>query len=69
MKPTPAEPQRSHHLVRSVSRHTGRYLSNRMIRLALSDWTSLLSIQLDTGGFQPRSAGLMYRMPEEAETC
>lgn len=46
-----------------VSRHEGRYLSNRMVRLAFSDWTSLLSIQLDTGGFQPRSAGLIYRMP------
>lgn len=46
-----------------VSRQEGRYLSNSMVRLAFSDWTSLLSIQLDTGGFQPRSAGLMYRMP------
>ncbi len=47
----------------SVSRHDGRYLSNRMVRLAFSDWTSLPSIQLDTGGFQPKSAGLMYKIP------
>ncbi len=48
-----------------ASRQEGRYLSNSMVRLAFSDWTSLLSIQLDTDGFQPRSAGFMYRMPEE----
>lgn len=47
----------------SVSRQEGRYLSNSMVKLAFSDWTSLLSIQLDTGGFQPRSAGFMYRIP------
>lgn len=51
------------HLVLRVSRHTGRYLSNRMVRLALSDWTSRRSIQLLTGGLQPRSEGLMYRIP------
>ena len=51
------------HLDLRPSRQEGRYLSNRMVRLAFSDWTSLLSIQLVTGGFQPRSAGLMYRMP------
>lgn len=48
-----------------TSRQDGRYLSNSMVRLAFSDWTSLLSIQLETGGFQPRSAGFMYRMPGE----
>lgn len=51
------------HLCLSASRQVGRYLSNRMVRLAFSDCTSLRSIQLDTSGFQPRSAGLMYRMP------
>lgn len=55
----------SQYLVLSVSRQDGRYLSNNMVRLAFSDWTSLLSIQLATGGFQPRSAGLMYRIPAE----
>lgn len=54
------------YLVRRVSRQTGRYLSNRMVRLALSDCTSLLSIQLLTGAFQPRSEGLMYRIPRGA---
>lgn len=57
----------------SVSRQDGRYLSNSMVKLAFSDWTSLLSIQLETGGFQPRSAGLMYRIPgkknNEYNTC
>lgn len=57
------KPLRSYYLVLRVSRQTGRYLSNSIIRLAFSDWTSLLSIQLDTGGFQPKSAGLIYRMP------
>lgn len=51
------------HLVLSVSKQVGRYLSNRMVRLALSVWISLLSIQLLTGGLHPRSAGLMYRIP------
>lgn len=51
------------YLVLRVSRQDGRYLSNSMVRLAFSDWTSLLSIQLATGGFQPRSAGLIYRIP------
>lgn len=51
------------YLVLSVSKQIGRYLSNRMVRLALSVWISLLSIQLLTGGFHPRSPGLMYRIP------
>lgn len=55
--------RKKHYLDLRVSRHDGRYLSNKMVRLAFSDWTSLLSIQLDTGGFQPKSAGLMYKMP------
>ena len=55
------------YLVLSASKQVGRYLSNRMVRLALSVWISLLSIQLLTGGFQPRSAGLMYRIPESTE--
>lgn len=52
------------YLVLSMSKQVGRYLSNKMVRLALSVWTSLWSIQLLTGGFHPRSAGLMYRIPE-----
>lgn len=52
------------YLVLRVSKQVGRYLSNKMVRLALSVWTSLWSIQLLTGGFHPRSAGLMYRIPE-----
>ena len=55
------------YLVLSASKQVGRYLSNRMVRLALSVWISLLSIQLLTGGFQPRSAGLMYRIPGSIE--
>jgi hypothetical protein len=51
------------YLVLSVSKQVGRYLSNRMVRLAFSVWTSLWSIQLLTGGFHPRSAGLIYRIP------
>ena len=51
-----------------VSRHGGRYLSNRIVKLAFSDWTSLLSIQLDTGGFHPKSAGLIYKIPAEEFT-
>ena len=31
-----------------TSRQPGTYLSNRMVRLALSDWTSRVSIQLLT---------------------
>lgn len=46
-----------------ASRQEGRYLSNRMVKLAFSDWTALLSIQLETCGFQPRSAGFIYRIP------
>lgn len=57
------EAQPESYLALSASRQEGRYLSNRMVRLAFSDWTSRLSIQLDTGGFQPRSAGLMYKIP------
>lgn len=56
------------HLDLRTSRQGGRYLSNSNARLAFSDWTSLLSIQLSTGGFQPRSAGFMYRMPGEKNT-
>lgn len=55
------------YLVLSVSKQAGRYLSNRKVRLALSVWVSLLSIQLLTGGFHPRSAGLMYRIPGSIE--
>ena len=33
---------------RRVSRQMGTYLSNRICRLAFSDWTSRVSIQLDT---------------------
>lgn len=33
---------------RSLSRHVGRYLSKRMVRLAFSDCTLRLSIQLLT---------------------
>lgn len=55
------------YLVLSVSKQVGRYLSNRMVRLALSVWTSLWSIQLLTAGFHPRSAGLMYRIPGRKE--
>lgn len=51
------------YLVLSVSKQIGIYLSNRMVRLALSVWISLLSIQLLTGGFHPKSPGLMYRIP------
>ena len=63
--PLPAETQSVFrwYLVLRVSRQIGRYLSNKMVRLALSDWISRLSIQLLTGGFQPRSDGLMYRIP------
>ena len=53
------------YLVLRTSRQEGRYLWNSTVRLAFSDSSSLLSIQLDTGGFQPRSAGFMYRMPGE----
>lgn len=52
------------YLVLRVSKQVGTYLSNKMVRLALSVWISLWSIQLLTGGFHPRSAGLMYRIPE-----
>lgn len=55
------------YLVLRVSKQVGTYLSNKMVRLALSVWTSLWSIQLLTGGFHPRSAGLMYRIPECTE--
>lgn len=63
--PSPAQIQTlfRRYLVLRVSRQIGRYLSNKMVRLALSDWISRLSIQLLTGGFQPRSDGLMYRIP------
>lgn len=63
--PLPAEVQSLFrwYLVLRVSRQIGRYLSNKMVRLALSDWISRLSIQLLTGGFQPRSDGLIYRIP------
>ena len=46
-----------------VSRHVGTYLSKRMVRLARSDWTSRVSSQLLTYGFQPKSAALMKRIP------
>lgn len=55
------------YLVLRVSKQVGRYLSNRMLRLALSVWTSRPSIQLLTGGLHPRSAGLMYRIPGNVE--
>lgn len=35
-------------LQRTCSRQYGTYLSNRMVRLARSDWASLVSIQLAT---------------------
>lgn len=35
-------------LQRTCSRQYGTYLSNKMVRLARSDWTFLVSIQLAT---------------------
>lgn len=49
--------------VRIVSKHAGIYLSKKITKFAFSVDTFLVSIQLVTYGFHPRSCGFMYKIP------
>lgn len=50
-------------LVFNASIQAGTYFSNSTTRAAFSVTLCLVSIQLETYGFQPRSVGFMYKIP------